>query len=263
MTDLLSAEILHAGLRTRLLAQAILYLPECASTNQAAREAAEKGAADGTLVITDYQTAGRGRLGRTWVASRGSSLLFSLILRPPIPVKGLAQISMAAGLGVAEAIRSDTGLEARIKWPNDILVGGRKLGGMLSDASLADNTIAYVIIGIGVNGNFNPAACDGIPPEATSLSVCAGCDIPRASLMRAILGAIEPRYRSVCAGANLREEWARALDTLGREVRVTMPDGDFSGVADAVDDEGALLVRMPNGTQKRITAGDVITTRSL
>jgi BirA family transcriptional regulator, biotin operon repressor / biotin---[acetyl-CoA-carboxylase] ligase len=234
------------------------FFPECSSTNDVLRELAKTGEPEGALAVTDYQTAGRGRLDRSWKAPAGSSLLFSLLLRPPLlPARALAA-AMAVSLGVIEGIRSECGLPARLKWPNDFLIDGKKAGGMLCELGLDGGKLDYAIVGIGLNVNFDPRDMEGIPPDATSILAASGRPQPRAALLRAILEAAEPRYRAVCRGESLRDEWARALETLGRPVRVALAEGAIVGTAEAVEDGGALIVRLPDGSARTILAGDVI-----
>jgi BirA family biotin operon repressor/biotin-[acetyl-CoA-carboxylase] ligase len=248
-----------------LLSRAVRFLPECPSTNDVARELAKAGEPEGLLVITDFQTVGRGRLDRSWRAPAGSSLLFSLLLRPPLPPERALQAVMAASLGAAEGIRKECGLAARIKWPNDILIGGKKAGGILCELGLAGDKLDYVIVGMGLNVNFDPHGVDGIPPDATSILVQLGRSQPRTALLRAILAEMEPRYREILRGGSLREEWARALETLGRQVRVTLAgeepplrEGGLTGTAESVEETGALVLRMQDGKRRTILAGDVV-----
>lgn len=260
--DPLLPEEVRRGLRTTLLGRSVHYLPETASTNAAARSLAERGEGDGALVVTDYQSEGRGRLGRTWAAPRGTSLLFSLLLRPHLGAERVAQVAMAAGLGVAAGIARECGIPARLKWPNDVTLDGRKMGGMLSEFSLEADALQYVIVGIGLNVNFDPRKAEGIPPEATSLMNRIGRSQPRAPLLRAILEEMEPRYRAVCAGGSLREEWARALETIGQAVRVATHSTSVEGTAEGVDDSGALILRLADGSRQAVHAGDVVAVRS-
>jgi BirA family biotin operon repressor/biotin-[acetyl-CoA-carboxylase] ligase len=241
-----------------LLSRTVRYLPDCPSTNDIAREAALAGEPEGLLVITDYQSAGRGRLDRSWLAPAGSSLLFSLLLRPTLAPARALQAAMAVSLGVIAGIRLESGLTARLKWPNDILLGGRKAGGILSEIGLDGGKLDYVIVGVGLNVNFDPRDVAGIPPDATSILVELGRTQSRTALLRSILGEMEPLYRAVGRGESLREEWARALDTLGRYVRVVMPEEEITGRAESVDENGALIVRLRNRLQRTILAGDVI-----
>ncbi len=204
------------------LRRAVKYFPECESTNDAARALANAGEPEGALAVTDFQTAGRGRMGRVWQAPRGSSLLFSLLLRPPIrPAQALLPV-MAVSLGVMEGIRRACGLPARLKWPNDILIRGKKAGGILCELGLNGPGLKYVIAGVGLNVNFDPRGVAGIPEDSTSIQMELGRGQPRAGLLRAILEEIEPRYRKIVRGESLRGEWAGSLATLGRRVLTAM-----------------------------------------
>jgi BirA family biotin operon repressor/biotin-[acetyl-CoA-carboxylase] ligase len=239
------------------LRRAVYFFPECESTNNEARRLAKDSEPEGALVVADFQTAGRGRLDRAWQAPRGSSLLFSLLLRPALaPDRALLPV-MAASLGVMEGIRCACNLDARLKWPNDILIGGRKAGGILCELGLDGPVLNYVIIGIGLNVNFNPQSVEGVPPAATSLQSLLGRPQPRAPLLQAIVEAIELRYARLLRGESLREEWTRALDTIGRRVRVRLADGELAGMAESVDESGALILRLPDGTARTVLAGDV------
>jgi BirA family biotin operon repressor/biotin-[acetyl-CoA-carboxylase] ligase len=240
------------------LRRAVHFFPECPSTNEIIRNLARSGEAEGALAIADYQTAGRGRLDRTWCSPAGSSLLFSLLLRPPIPPSRALQAAMAVSLGVIEGLRLECGLTARLKWPNDILLGCRKAGGILCELGLDGERLDYAIVGVGLNVNFDPLGVEGIPPDATSVLIELGRPQPRIALLRAILEEMEPLYRAVCRGESLRAEWARALETLGQYVRVALPEEEITGKAESVDENGALIVRLRNRSQRTILAGDVV-----
>jgi BirA family biotin operon repressor/biotin-[acetyl-CoA-carboxylase] ligase len=252
--DPLDPNVLGGG----LLHRAVRFVPECGSTNDEARALAEAGEQEGIVVLTEYQIAGRGRMGRAWQAPRGSSLLFSLLLRPPLPAASAQQAAMAVSLGVTEGIRRTCGLTARIKWPNDILIGGKKTGGILCELGLDGPVLQYVIVGTGVNVNFDPRRVKGIPADATSIQSELGRAQPRAVLLRAILEQAESRYRVILEGGTLREEWARTLETIGRRVQVALPEGKLEGTAEMVDESGALVVRLEDGRRRTLHAGDVI-----
>jgi BirA family biotin operon repressor/biotin-[acetyl-CoA-carboxylase] ligase len=236
----------------------IVFLPECESTNDAARALALSGEPEGALVITDFQRAGRGRMGRAWRAPPGSSLLFSLLLRPPLEPERALQAVMAASLGAMQGIRRETGLPARLKWPNDVLIGGKKTGGILCELGMEGPKLAFVIVGVGLNVNFDPRAVDGIPPDATGIRRELGRAQPRSALLRAVLEEIEERYAVILRGESLREEWAAALDTLGKRVRVALPEGEIAGHAETVDESGALILRLEDGSARTVLAGDVV-----
>jgi BirA family biotin operon repressor/biotin-[acetyl-CoA-carboxylase] ligase len=256
--DVLSDEAIAANLTTRLLGRAgIHYLALADSTNEVARRLADAGAPEGTLVIAEEQTAGRGRLGRRWLAPSGTSLLFSLLLRPNLPAGQAMRLTMLAGLGAAEGIQAATGLVVRLKWPNDILVAGRKVGGVLIEAGLSGDRLDYAVAGIGINVNFRPAEVAGIPPTAGSLAEALNRPVARLPLLVAVLAALDARYLALQAGQSPRADWVARLDNLGQTVDVLTPNGVESGLAEAVDDDGALLVRRADGSQVHILAGDV------
>lgn len=222
------------------------------STNARARALALKGAPHGTLVTADEQSAGRGRQGRSWSAAPGDALLMSLLLRDVKPL-----LPLAAAVAVCEAVEP---LEAAIKWPNDVLVGGRKVAGILLEMAAETDLLQWVVLGVGVNVN---AAADDFPPElrpiATSIAVERGEPVPRALFTAAVLGAIEAWLDRHQAGGfePVRETWRRMCDTLGRDVRVKLAgEGDLVGVAEDVDASGALLIRA-GGELHRVLAGDV------
>jgi len=278
--EALSVEAITRGLRTRVLGQRVLYYERVGSTNDVARQLADVGEPEGTLVIADEQNAGRGRLGRTWVAPPRSSLLMSLVLRPTLLPQQMTRVTMAVALGVCNAIRTETGLDARIKWPNDILLSrGKKCAGILAESGTVGDELEYVIVGLGVNVNFAAALVvanhhagnlrppeggdarddlrKGLPRDATTIADELGRSFPRVRLAQAILQWIEQYYLRLGTGANLRAEWMVRLATLRQRVRAQTPWGIEKGVAEDVDDDGALLLRRMDGTIVRLIAGDV------
>jgi len=240
------------------LRRAVHFLAECESTNDEARTLALAGEPEGALVLADYQTAGRGRLGRAWQAPRGSSLLFSTLLRPPLAPELALQAVMAASLGVMHGIRRETGLPARLKWPNDVLIREKKAGGILCELGFDGGRLDYVIVGIGLNVNFDPREVDGIPPDAAGIQSELGRSIPRTALLQAMLEEMETRYAEILRGTSLRGAWERALDTVGRRVKVVLSDGEIVGTAERVEETGALVVRLDDGAARTILAGDVV-----
>lgn len=255
MTDLTPQAILD-GLRTRFLARQLVYYEVIESTNTVAKTLAHAGAAEGTMVIADKQTKGRGRLGRQWLAPGGTSLLFSLIFRPNLEATRVQGLTMVCGLGVRQAIRELTGLPAQLKWPNDILIQGRKAGGILTELSSIGQHLDYVVVGIGLNVNLD---ADLLPAEfnATSISQELKQPVSRVQLLQLILLHIEERYVALRAGNWPLTEWASALETLGKEVEVRTIHGTWRGTAAAVDDEGALLIRLEDGQVIRVLEGDI------
>jgi BirA family biotin operon repressor/biotin-[acetyl-CoA-carboxylase] ligase len=278
-----SAAAITAALTTHRLGRPTLFFSSIGSTNDVCHEQAAAGAVEGVLVVADEQMAGRGRLDRRWWAPPGSSLLMSLLLRPPIPPTQAGQLTMCLGLAAAEAIEQMTGLRPVLKWPNDLLLDGRKLGGMLTELRLTGERIEYAVLGIGINVNLEfDERSHSIPMErmttddsewssvvrrsslvntAASLSMALGRPVERLPLLVAILARCEAWYDRLLAGESPRAAWAARLDTLGRGVSVTLPVGTLCGNATGINAEGALLVRDDDGQVHTIWAGDVTAVR--
>jgi BirA family biotin operon repressor/biotin-[acetyl-CoA-carboxylase] ligase len=238
-------------------APVIVRLGRVDSTQTVAFALAAEGAADGTVVVADSQAAGRGRRGRAWVDEPGASLLASIVLRPRLEPARLPGLSLAAGVAVAEALTRGAGLSPRLKWPNDVLVGGRKIAGVLLESRLsgaAEGTRVTAVLGIGVNlaQRMFPAE---IAEKATSVWLATGRLVDREALLAALLDALADwRRRLEYRGfAPVRARWRELADTLGRTVTV---DG-VTGVAVDIDADGALLVNDAEGRRHRVVAGDV------
>jgi BirA family biotin operon repressor/biotin-[acetyl-CoA-carboxylase] ligase len=253
----LSAEGIARGLNTHVLARRVVYYESVGSTNDVAKQLADAGEPEGTLVIADEQSAGRGRFGRAWIAPARSSILMSLVLRPPLQPQQSLRVTMAVALGVYDTIRAETGLDARTKWHNDILLRGKKCAGILAEAQIVGDALEYAVVGVGVNVNFAAASVAGIPGDATTLSDELGKPLPRAPLVQSLLKCIEQYYLRLCAGENLRAEWAARLATLHQRVRAQTPWGIEEGIAEDVDDDGTLLLRRVDGSLARLISGDV------
>jgi len=234
-------------------APSIVRLGRVASTQTIALALAAEGAPDGTAVIADSQAAGRGRRGRAWVDEPGASLLASIVMRPRLEPARLPGLSLTAAVAVADALTRTAGVTPRLKWPNDVLVGGRKLAGILLETRLSGDQ-ATTILGVGVNLSQRV-----FPPElvakATSVWLVSGRLVDRDSLLTALLDALgEWRRRLERQGfAPIRKRWRALADTLGRTVTV---DG-ISGVAVDVDADGALVVADADGRRRRVVAGEV------
>jgi BirA family biotin operon repressor/biotin-[acetyl-CoA-carboxylase] ligase len=256
--DGLSAEAMREGLNTRFVGREAVYLPEVDSTNDEARRLARAGALDGTLVIADYQRSGRGRLDRRWEAPPGSCLLLSLVFRPLLAPHQVQRLTMACGLAVTDAIESETGLKAGLKWPNDVMLGCAKAGGILTELELDGNRLDFAIVGIGLNVNLDPGRLPAaLIVPGTSLSQGLGREVARLPLLWALLQAIEARYLRLKAGESPHAEWAERLVTLGRPVTVSGTGLLLEGLAEGVDANGALLVRRADGNLETVLAGDV------
>ncbi|MHB9032576.1 MAG: biotin--[acetyl-CoA-carboxylase] ligase [Anaerolineae bacterium] len=227
------------------------------STNTRAVLLAHKGAPDGTLVLAEEQTSGRGRLGRTWTAPPFSALLFSLVLRPHLQPIEVPRLAMITSLAVCRAIDQLYGLQAGVKWPNDIELEGRKLGGMLSEVGLQGSQVTYVVLGLGLNVNLDPGKLGDVMVPAASISAALGHDVERLPLLAAILEEIEREYGQVNQGWLPHEDWRARLVTLGKHVRTNILGEITEGLAEDVDANGALLVRLQDGTLRTVLAGDV------
>ena len=258
--DSLSPAAIREGLCTRFVGQHLIYRPQIGSTNDEARRLAGEGAPEGTLVITDFQSAGRGRLDRDWVAPRGSSLLVSILFRPDLAVYQVQRLTMSCGLALVGAIEAQTGLRAGLKWPNDLVVGGAKAGGILTEIGVQGTEVEFAVVGIGLNVNLDPAQLPaGLHMPATSLSHELGVAVARLPLLHALLQGVEERYLALRAGQSPHRDWAARLVTLGKPVTVTAIGSVLEGTAEDVDADGALLVRLADGRLERVLAGDVST----
>ena len=261
MKDELSAASVREALATRYVGRNLIYLDSTTSTQDRARWEAEAGAPEGTTVVADEQTAGRGRFQRSWVSPRGRAIYLSLVLRPR-PAE-LLKLNMVASLAVARAVRAVTGLEPQIKWPNDVQLSGKKLAGMLVDTAMQEGSVDYAVVGIGLNVGLDPSQHPEIADIATSLSWELHSPVQRLPVLSALLLYLEKLYESVKRGESLLAEWKPCLGTLGQSVRVTWP-GDAEkkslveeGIAEGVDEEGALLLRRADGSVARVIAGEV------
>lgn len=233
---------------------------EIDSTNRYALDEARAGAAAGLVVVADHQQAGRGRRGRAWTAPPGSSLLVSVLLRPPLAADDVHVVTMAAALALVDAVRLVAGVDADLKWPNDLLVHDRKLAGLLAEADItAGGAVRAVVIGVGCNVQWS-----GYPPEledtATACDREAGHPVDRAVLLDAFLTRLTARIETLDAVAS---DYRARLATIGRRVRVELTDETFDGIATGVDDQGRLVVQPDAGPSVTIAAGDVVHLRGV
>jgi BirA family biotin operon repressor/biotin-[acetyl-CoA-carboxylase] ligase len=256
-----SLDELRQGLVVNRLGGKFHIYFEIASTNTHAHQLAENGAAEGEMVIVESQSQGRGRLGRRWQSPPFVNLYFSVILRPKLAPVDAPQITLMAAVALAETVDSFIGATAGIKWPNDILVGGKKLAGILTEASCDSERLHYVILGIGVNLNY---AVELMPEEirdrATSIAHLTGKPVHRESFLRRLIQDLDRCYGELeqSGFAALARRWQAHFSLRDQRVRVELLDQAITGWARGIDRDGALLVEDDNRALKRVIAGDVI-----
>jgi len=259
---ILTAQEIFRGLRTEWLGQnALICLDEVDSTNKRAKEMALGGAIEGTVVVAEKQTEGRGRLGREWVSVKGAGLYFSVILRPSVPTERLPLLTMTAGVATASAL-DGLGIRAGLKWPNDIVFSYKKAGGILTETVFEQDRRPAIVLGIGLN---TYTSCHALPQAlesiATSIRLQKGGDaVFRVTLLQAILSQLEKWYGVYCAGetGEILQAWRTYDVTVGEHVEVHLPESKLVGMVERICSDGALLVRDPAGKGHRVLAGDVI-----
>lgn len=260
--DLVTSAEVRSGLNTSRIGQYVIDLKTTESTNGIAAKMAEQGEPEGTLVIADEQTGGKGRRGRSWFSPAGTGIWMSLILRPLLPMAQAPQLTLVAAVAVSLALTEITGQKAGIKWPNDILFDHRKNCGILLEMSMESEEIKYVIVGIGVNVNQE---ITDFPPElqdkVTSLRMIAGHPIKRALVVQRILEQFEilyDRFLEEGGFAPIREQWSRQSVTLGKQVTAHTPRGVLTGVAIDIDEMGALILQDEQGQLQKVFSADIL-----
>ena len=258
--DVLNADDLLSRLPSpRIIGRDVQVFQQTSSTNDIVEKLARDGVSEGIVVFAETQTKGRGRLGRKWVSPAGQGLWFSVLLRPSLPPGSVTQLTIAAATAVARAIHKQTALTPQIKWPNDILLSGKKAVGILTELNAEIDSVRYAILGIGVDVNVTD-----FPPElaeiATSLAAAAGRRFVRAEIAAAILSELDADYARVARGdfAALAEEWEEQCITLGQRVEIHIGARTITGRAESLDTDGALLLRTDHGRLERIVGGDVM-----
>ncbi len=257
--SLLPAEI-QSHLKTALLGREIVYRPQVESTNALARTLAVRGARSGTIVVADSQTAGRGRQGRIWFSPPGAGIYLSLILRPAVGSSGATKFTLLTGVALAETLLSFVPDGVEIKWPNDILVGGRKVAGILIEIATEIDKIEYMVIGVGVNVN---TARRDFPAElkrtATSLRAETGQYFSRAAVLAEFLAGFEKYYDVLqeFGFAPILARWKKLANIFDKQVSVDLLGSTISGRVSGIDRHGALLIRQRGGGLHRLLSGDL------
>ena len=260
--DALLADDLIARLGSvKIVGRDIQVFEQTTSTNDVVEKLARDGVREGAVVFAESQTKGRGRLGRVWMSPARMGLWFSVLLRPELQPQETTQLTVISATALRRAVKTVTGLAADIKWPNDLLLAGKKTAGILTEMSAELDRVRHVILGIGVDVNL---ATDAFPPElrkiATSLKAESGRHISRAELAVEILRELDADYVRVRAGqfSQIADEWEAACVTIGKNVTVHVGDRHFRGRAESLDEDGALLVRTEHGHLERVIGGDVM-----
>jgi BirA family biotin operon repressor/biotin-[acetyl-CoA-carboxylase] ligase len=257
--DVVTSEAICSRLRTSFMGQNCIFLESVGSTNNYAKKIAEEGAASGTLVIAEEQTGGKGRRGRTWTAAPGSNVMMTLLLRPEIQPEHASMLTLLMALAVAGGIRKMTGLDARIKWPNDVVVNGKKICGILTEMNTEVDYINYVVIGTGINVN-QEAFPEEIAHMAGSLYGELGQKVSRSALIQAILEELETLYEIFLKTEDLSElceKYNEICANVGHEIRVLEPGNEYTGMTEGINSKGELVVQKGNGECVCVYSGEV------
>ena len=259
--EVFSESEIASRITTKWAGKKLYFLEETGSTNIDAKKLAEEGAPHGTVVVAKQQSKGRGRRGRTWQSPAGAAVYMSLALKPDFAPDKASMLTLVMALSVAEAITELTGLEAKIKWPNDIVVNGKKVCGILTEMSAELDYIHHVVIGVGINTNHSPSEFDEeIRQTATSLKIESGQAVSRAAMIERVLFHFEKDYDTFVRKmdlSELQEAYQKYLINLNAEVKVLDPKGEYTGIARGINETGELLVEKRNGQIEAVYAGEV------
>lgn len=257
--DVISAQEIKSRLKTKYWGQKTVFFEEVDSTNNAAKKMAEDGAPHGCLVIAENQNAGKGRRGRSWSSPEGTGIWMTFILRPRIEPQSASMLTLVAAMAVRKAVFRETGLETVIKWPNDLVAGGKKICGILTEMSAEPERINYVVVGVGINANIQKFP-DEIRGVATSLLLETGKKADRSKLVASYGNAFEEYYDRFVEKGNLellKEEYNGCLANFGNQVKILDPAGEFTGISEGINDFGELLVTDGEGKKRTIRSGEV------
>ena len=265
----LALDLVKAKVEASPFWRELIYVEQTGSTNDVAKRLALEGAPEGTVVIADEQMTGRGRLDRRWLAPSRTSLLCSLLFRPLLEVAQAHRLTMVCSMAAADAIAQVADLRVALKWPNDLIVRSsiegdtldrgtwRKLAGVLTESTISDGALDFIVVGIGINVNIRRGDLAALDPRATSIMAEVGRRVRRAALLVALLNGVDNRYQRLRHGESPHQEWSARLATVGRLVRATTSDGIVKGIAEGVGEDGALLVRTEDGERRRLLTADV------
>lgn len=253
--------LIQQGCHTQIFGRTLHILATTTSTNDVAKHLALQGAPEGTVVLAEQQTQGRGRQGRSFTSPPGVGIYLSLLLRPHLDLSRLPQLTLLTAVAVAEAITATSALPVTLKWPNDIEIRGRKTAGILTEAFMSAQALPVVIVGIGINVNTPLAQFPlALQPRVTSLAIAAGHLISRHRLIASLLDHLEHFYHAfLTTGMRpILQRWLHYGPVVGRQVRFTQANTTETGIVQGLDDDGALLVQSPTGVVHRISSGEVL-----
>lgn len=257
--DVISAEEVKSRMDTVWAGSSVRYFETLDSTNIAAKRMAEEGAPNGTLVIADKQTAGRGRRGRLWETPKGKTIAMTLLMRPKLRPEKASMLTLVMGMAVTQALNELFHLDCKIKWPNDVVWEGKKVCGILTEISAEIHVIHYLVIGCGINANMTEFP-EELKDRAVSLRMITGQEVNRAEIIRCCMRYVEMYYEIFQRTEDmscLLETYNQMLVNRGREVRVLEPAQEYSGISEGINEAGELLVRLPDGSVSRVYAGEV------
>ncbi|GBE05296.1 MAG TPA: biotin--[acetyl-CoA-carboxylase] ligase [Nitrospirae bacterium] len=266
--DILTKEKIKARFKGGVIGKDIIFYEAATSTSEKAMEMGSRRKGErleGTVIVADAQTRGKGRFGREWISPPGSNLYFTVLLEPCFPAAETPIITLMAAVAVVSAIREHTGLDASIKWPNDVLVDGKKAGGILTDMRSDSKGIDFVAVGIGINVNMPLNVLpEELRPVTTSLKAEKGETIDRAELLGDILYKLDLWYQRLLTGEKkaLLDEWLSLNSTIGNRVQVKTEDRIISGLAQGIGDDGELIVRLSSGDVEKFCSGEVTIIRN-
>jgi BirA family transcriptional regulator, biotin operon repressor / biotin---[acetyl-CoA-carboxylase] ligase len=258
-TEPLNKDVIIKALKGTIFSQNLILYQTIDSTNTVTKNLAMKDAPEGTVIITEEQTAGKGRLDRKWFSQSNKNLLFTILLRPPWGVENAFLLTMTLAISAIDEIKNLAGLDVLIKWPNDLYVGKKKLAGMLTEFSMKDHMVDYIIIGLGINVNWTPGEQDGLLYPATSILAETGRTTPRNELLAGILNRFDANYKKALSGETdfLHQRWNEVSLITGKEVDIISPEETIKGTAISIDKSGALILRNNLGKEVIVLSGDV------
>lgn len=257
--DVLSLSELQSRIKTKMAGSHLLYFDVTGSTNAEAKKQAENNAPEGLLVVADKQEAGRGRRGKSWESPAGANIFMTLLLRPHFSPGKASMVTLVMAVSVAQGIADVSGLEAKIKWPNDIVIGKKKAVGILTELTMETDYIQHLVCGVGINVNQTDFP-DEIKETATSLYLSGGKKINRAGLIQSIMEHFEENYQIFCQTedmSGLLEAYNGILVNREAEVRVLDPKGEYEGLSHGINELGELMVEKKDGSVENVYAGEV------